>query len=181
MLQFGQAEVQQLGARFREHDVERLQIPVRYPIAVGLVQRVGNLDRILQHLLHRQRALLQVIRQRFPLQVLHHQIVDSILMADVEERADVRMIQAGDGARFAIEALAQVRAIGQVRGQDFDRDGAVEPRVASFIDLAHAARADRGEDLVGAHRFSRKDGHAGLRQLKLLGEYTAEPNQQTVF
>ena len=63
----------------------------------------------------------------------------------------------------------RVRAIGQVRGQDFDRDGAVQPRVAGFIDLAHAARADRGEDLVGAHRFPGENSHAELHSVEVRG------------
>ena len=37
-----------------------------------------------------------------------------------------------------------------VLGQDLDRDRAIEPRVARLVDLAHAARAEGGEDLVRA-------------------------------
>ena len=84
---------------------------MHYAVAVGVVERVGDLNGVLQHLVQRQRALLQPVRQRFAFQVLHHQVVDSVLLADVVQRADVGMIQAGDGARFALEALARVRPI----------------------------------------------------------------------
>ena len=39
---------------------------------------------------------------------------------------------------------------GHVRREDLDRDRALEPRVLRLVDLAHPARADRRDDLVGA-------------------------------
>jgi hypothetical protein len=40
--------------------------------AVGFVQRIGNFDGELQHLLQRERAFQQPLRQRLAFQVLHH-------------------------------------------------------------------------------------------------------------
>ena len=71
-------------------------------------------------------------------------------MADVEQRADVRMIERRDRARLALEAVAKLRVGRERRGEDLDRDGAIEPRVARAIDLAHAARADERDDFIGA-------------------------------
>ena len=51
--------------------------------------------------------------------------------------------------RLALEAGAHLGVRGQVRRQHLDRHVAPEPRVVGAIDLAHAARAERGEDLVG--------------------------------
>src|SRR6266705_4530459 len=44
-------------------------------------------------------------------------------------------------------------------GQDFDRDGALEPRVASAIDFAHPSRAQRRLNLVGSQFRARGEGH----------------------
>ena len=63
--------------------------------------------------------------------------------ADVVERADVRMIELRDRARFAIEPLAELRIGGEQVRQDLDRDDAIEAGIAGFVDLAHAARAER--------------------------------------
>ncbi len=60
------------------------------------------------------------------------------------------MIELRDGAGFAIEPVPELRVAGQRRRKDLDRDCALEPRVAGFVDLAHAARAERGHDFVGA-------------------------------
>ena len=46
--------------------------------------------------------------------------------------------------------------------QDLDRDGAIEPRVAGFVDLAHAASAKRAEDFVWAESGAGGKGHATL-------------------
>ena len=146
--QLRQAEVEQLGPRLREHDVAGFQIAVGDALAMRLVQRIGNLDCELQHLLDRQRASLQSLRERLAFDIFHHQKIDVVLVAGIEKRADVRMIQAGDGFRFALEPLAQFRAISEMRGQNFDRDGSIEARIAGFIHFAHSARADRGENFV---------------------------------
>ena len=148
LLQFCQAEVEQLCPRLREHDVARLQVAMRDASSVRLVQRVGDFDRILQHLLNRQRAFHQALRQCLPLDIFHHQKICVVLMAGIVERADVRMIQAGNGFRFALEALAQFRAFREMRRQNFDRDNSVEARIAGFVYFAHAARANRREDFV---------------------------------
>ena len=54
----------------------------------------------------------------------------------IVERADVRMIEAGDRLRFAIEALLHVGVTGKVHGQNLDGDRAVQARVRGLIDLA---------------------------------------------
>ena len=63
-------------------------------------------------------------------------------------------------ARLALEALPQLRVGRQVLGQHLDGDGALEARVARPVDLAHAARADRREDFVGAEPMA-----CGKRQI----------------
>ncbi len=65
------------------------------------------------------------------------------------------MVQRGDRARLALEALAESADAWSY----LDRDRAIEPRVARLVDLAHATGADRREDLVGAEpRTSSKHG-----------------------
>ena len=62
----------------------------------------------------------------------------------------MRVIELRDRARFTVEALAELRITGECLRQDLDRDGAIQPRVAGFVDLAHAAGAERREDFIGA-------------------------------
>ena len=67
--------------------------------------------------------------------------------------------QLRDRARFAIEPFAEQGIGGERGGEDLDGDGPVEPRVAGSIDLAHAARADRRDDLVRAEACTSGQGH----------------------
>ena len=69
-------------------------------------------------------------------------------MSNIMQDANVRMIQAGDGLRFLLEALAQCRIIGKVRGKDLDGDDAAQARVPRTVHLAHPARAERRDDLI---------------------------------
>ena len=80
-------------------------------------------------------------------------------MPHVVQRADVRVCQLGDRARFAVEPLAELRIGGERLGQDLDRDRAVEARVAPAIHFAHAASAERGVDLVRAEARAGSQGH----------------------
>ena len=50
----------------------------------------------------------------------------AILIADVVEGTNVRMVQRGHGTRFMFEAGAQIRTLGDVLGQNFYDDGAFE-------------------------------------------------------
>ena len=159
--QLREAEVEQLGAALRQHDVRGLQIAMRDPRAVRLVERVGDLDRDLQRLVERQRTVrsCEARRERLALEILHHEIARALVFADVMDRADVRMIQRRNRACFAFEPRAQVGIGRQFRRQDLDRDGAIEARIAGLVDLAHAARAERRDDLEVAQANAGFEGH----------------------
>ena len=64
-----------------------------------------------------------------------------------------------DGARFAVEAFAELRIDGKRRRQDFDGDGAIQTRVARLVDLAHPASADGGLDFVRPEPGSKGQRH----------------------
>src|SRR5262249_25009640 len=84
----------------------------------------------------------------FAFEIFEDEKVDAVLPADVVKGADVGMVQAGYRAGLAFQALAKLGMLGELRGQDFNGDDAVQTRIAGFIDLAHAACAEGVEDLV---------------------------------
>ena len=61
---------------------------------------------------------------------------------------------------------AHVRSAEQVRRQHLDRDVAPEPRVAGAIDLAHPARAERRQDLVGTEFRPGRERHAEIPSVR---------------
>jgi hypothetical protein len=64
------------------------------------------------------------------------------------------MIQRGDGARFALEAL------GEGFFRELDGDGTVEASVASLVHFAHAARANGRNNLVRSLAGSGRERHS---------------------
>ena len=60
------------------------------------------------------------------------------------------MVELGEELRLALEAREALPVLGEGRGQDLDRDVALELGVGRAVDLAHAALAELGGDLVGA-------------------------------
>jgi hypothetical protein len=81
----------------------------------------------------------------------------------------VRVIQRRDRARFAIEPLAQLRVGGELRRQHLDRDDPIEPGVARAIDLTHAARPKRRDNLIRPESNAGRHGHGAAG---LYGPYT---------
>jgi hypothetical protein len=113
----GDAEVHHLDhAAFVQHHIARLDVPVHQAHAVALGQRRQHIPGDLQRLLGRHRAELRDIlveygAQRLALDVLHHDVrhqdaVDGVL-AGVEDRDYIGVIQLGDGLRLAPEPLAE--------------------------------------------------------------------------
>jgi len=66
---------------------------------------------------------------------------------------DAAGVRGGDAARDLLPLgdgpARRQRAAGQLRRQYLDRHVALEARVAGAVDLAHAAGAEHGHDLVG--------------------------------
>jgi hypothetical protein len=98
---------------------------MHHTTAMRIIQCIRDLRTQLEHLLQRQRPLLQTLGQRFALDALHHQVVDSVLMTDVMQHANVWMIQVRDGFRFALEPLLANRITRKLLRKNLDRNGAI--------------------------------------------------------
>ena len=103
----GQTEIEQLHARLGDHDVAGLQIAMDDPRFVRAVERLGDLDAIADHLLERQRPFRQAVGKALAVDELH----DQISVADVVERADVRVVELRDGACLALHPKPQLRVL----------------------------------------------------------------------
>ncbi len=87
--------------------------------AVRFVERIGDVDADRQHLLERERPFRvgQPISQRLAIEILHDEVVDLLVTADVVDGADVWMRQRGNRPRLAFESRAAVRIGRQVHGE----------------------------------------------------------------
>src|SRR5207237_10632217 len=88
--------------------------------------------------------------QRSALDELHDDEPMSIRFANLVNRHDVRMVERGRGARFALESRASIGIGGERLRQNLDRDVASELPVSRAIPVAHSTGADERSDLVGS-------------------------------
>ena len=163
---FRDAEVHQLGAGARQHDVRGLHVPVDDPVAMRVIERIGHFDRALKRAIERQRPLREACREGVPLEVLHDDEVDAIAGADVVQRADVRVSERCAGLCLAAEALAQARIDAVGGRQNLDGDGSIEPGVDGAEDLSHAAFTHESIDLIGSERSPRCERGRRLHQVR---------------
>ena len=107
------------------------------------------------------------IGQRLAFEELEDEVVEIAVASDVVDRADVRIVERGDGARFLFEAPARFRVRRERAGQHLHRHGPIEPRITGAIDLAHAACAERRDDLVRTETGAGLERHATVRPAPL--------------
>ena len=156
---FGETEVEELDARPGQHDVGGLQVAMHDAAPVRLVQCVRDLDADPKRLFERESALCETSREGVAFEKLHDEVLGLAVTPDVVERADVRVRELRDGLRLSLQPLARLGRGGQPRRQDLDRDLAAQAGVLCAVDLAHSARAERREDLVGAQARSGGESH----------------------
>ncbi len=70
------------------------------------------------------------------------------MLLDGVDCDDARVVESGDGARFAFEAGAAIGVVGGIVRQHLERDLASELRVLGKVHLAHAAGAQCAEDPI---------------------------------
>jgi len=133
-------------------------------------EALRDLDRDVHRLADRQRAAGQALAQRLPFQQLGDQVRLAVVGPDVVQREDAGVVQRRDRPRLLLEASQSLRVGDELRRQHLDRHLAPEPRVAGAVHLAHPARTDRGEDLVGAEARARLHWSLFLVEIVPCGE-----------
>ena len=144
-----EAKVEQLDATLGHHHVAWLQVAMDDPLAMGGVERVSDQDAVAKDLIQRKGAVDKAAFQRLPFKVLHDQEVDVAVLTDIVEYTDVGVRQRRNGP-FALEAVPTIGILTVVAGQGLDRHRAIQSGVTGLVNLAHAARADEGQDFVRA-------------------------------
>ena len=114
------------------------------PVVVGVRERLADVDRDPDRLLHRQRtAPRQVVLQRDAVDVLEDDELVAVLLAAVDDGDDVRVRQLRDRLRLAAKARDGLAVLSVRRVQDLQRDVPVEQLVVGAIDARHPAGADQ--------------------------------------
>ncbi len=86
--------------------------------------------------------------QRDSVKVLHHDERAPIVLPDFVNRADVRVVERGSGARLPAKTFQGLSILGYVVGQKLQRDGTAEIGIFGSIDHTHPATPDLFEDMI---------------------------------
>ena len=117
---------------------------------VRVSQRIGQLHAVADDLLDGQRPLGDPLAERLPVNDFHRDVRAAVRLADVVNRADVRMVQGCGRARLAQQSSPPLRMIGQLFRQDLERDVAAQLRVMGAIHFAHTSSAKPRLNAIGA-------------------------------
>src|SRR5689334_6131387 len=125
--QFRESEVEHfdLSAR-RDHYVTGFNVAMNDAAGMCSAERIRNLQRDRQSTFERQRTTIHELPHVLPFNVLHRDEVNAVDLVEVEDGADVWMIERGGETRFAFETLEIRFALRQLGGQDFNDERAAE-------------------------------------------------------
>ena len=133
-------------------------------LLVGRLERIGDLPGDGDGFVDRHRPLCDPLREVGSVNQLHDQRANRQPVLEAVNLRDVGMIERGQRLRFAGKTRQTIGVAGEEVRQDLQRDVTIELGIPSAIDLAHAAGADGGDDLVRSKSCSR-----GKRQMSLCG------------
>jgi hypothetical protein len=154
-----QPEVQNLDLLTRRNEqIGGLDIPVDDALAVRRLQSIRRLHRPVDQQGQAWPRTFEPRLQRLAFQVLHREKrLVSLILADVVNRADVRMIDRGGRPGFAPESVQRTRVGSNVVGQKFQRYKPAKTRVLGTVNHTHASATDFLDDAVMRYGLA---GHA---------------------
>ena len=125
------------------------------------VERLGDLNREVNHPRRRQRPILDQVLEGPPFEQLHHDERLPVVLAELVNRTDVRVLQGGSEPRLALEPRQPLRRRNGFGAQQLDRHLASELFVLGAKHYAHAAFAEAVQQaIVGDNGWCHRHGCA---------------------
>jgi hypothetical protein len=137
------------GQRLQE-DVRGREIAVNDPLAVGEVQPAQRLADDVERAPRRHGPFVDQIRQRLPLEELHHQVRHTAVDPKVGDRDDVGVRRRRERPRLALETATPLGRRGRALLQHLDRHQPIELDVPALVDHADAADAQARQHLIAS-------------------------------
>ena len=112
------------------------------------IEGIGDLDREGKQDVEIQRTASNRVLQGLAFEELHRDEGAAVLLADVVDGADVRVIERRGRLGFALEARQRSGVQGNFVGQKLQCDEAVKAGVLSLINHAHTSTTEFFNDLI---------------------------------
>ena len=161
-----------------DQHVRRLDVAMDEPAPVRRVERVGDLPaerddpRRLEHPLRPQER--PEVR---PVDVAHRDEQAAVDLTGLVDRDHVRMVERRREPRLAKQPLAEALVVGELGGEELERDRPVEAGVAGAVDLAHPTPAGQFLDEVPGEPFPAGQSlvHRGVRGVPIMRNLSRSP------
>jgi hypothetical protein len=131
-----------------DKNVCRLNVTMNNPFAVSGIEGISNFNGQREDGLDLHWPPGNAMLQSKAVQKLHGDEGLAILLADIVNRANVRMVQGGRGLGLALKTGKRLRVAGNFLWQKLEGHKTVQPRVLGFVNHAHAAAAKLFYDAV---------------------------------
>ncbi len=146
---FRQSEVEDLGMTELGHkNVGGLDVAMNDALGVSGIERPGNVYCQFEQLVGRKRPAQDALAQRRPFQQFHHDEILTILLADLVDGADVRMVERRGGAGLALEPFQSGSIRAEFRGKKLQGHVPAEGFVLRLVNHAHPAATQLADDTV---------------------------------
>jgi hypothetical protein len=126
------------------------------PFRVSCIQSIRYFDPDLEQPIHFHRLARDQVLQRRAVEILHHDERMPVLLADLMNRANVRMVQSRSGARLAAKPLKSLRVAHNIVWQELQRHEAAELSILGLIHNAHASAAEFFNNAIVRNRAANK-------------------------
>jgi len=146
---FREAEIENFGvAEFGDKDIGGLDVAMNDAAGVSGLEAGGDVDGNVEEFIGIERLVTQEMLESEAIEKFHGDESLAVLLTDIVNGADIRMIEGGSGLRFALEAGEGLWIEGDFGRKEFEGDKAVQAGVFGFVDNAHATTAEFFEDAV---------------------------------
>jgi hypothetical protein len=127
-----------------DKDVRRLHVAVHEPGCVRGIERLGDLAKEVDRALGVEAALPpQKLPEVGSLHEPHGEVELAVFLARVDDRHDVRVIEARCKLRLAQESPSKAVVLREIAHEDLQGDPAPSSHVVGEVDAPHGALADR--------------------------------------
>ena len=102
---FRQSEIENLGVpTLGDEDIRRLDVAMDNAFCTGRVECIGDLDAEAENQFRIHRAIADAVLQRHAVQILHRNERSPLLVINLVNRADIRVVQRRRGLRLTLKA-----------------------------------------------------------------------------
>ena len=138
---------------------------------MGSRQRVRDLQRDVQQIVKVEGLTMDSLLQALAFELFHDDKRVPVVVLNVVDGADVGVVEQRCGARLSHKTFQRMRILGQVLGDEFQRDMPAQAEVLRLVNNSHSAAAQLRQHAVMGHRLP-DDLHGRVRRTRLSAAFT---------